>query len=225
MTSEHVVEGIDLHRDYRLGSVVISAIRGVTISVDPGAFLAFTGPSGSGKSTLLHLLGGIDVPTSGVVRFGKTDLATLGERDRSRLRLLNVGFVFQRFHLLPMLSASENVELPMSEAGVPRAERRDRAAALLERVGLADRRLHRPGELSGGQQQRVAVARAIANAPTVLFADEPTGELDRRTSESLVSLLADLNADGMSLVVATHDPGLAEVAPRRLEVVDGRVRP
>ncbi len=193
------------------------------MQVDSGDFLAISGSSGSGKSTLLHLLGGLDTPTRGEVFLAGARVRDLGDRQLARHRLLNVGFVFQRFHLLSMLSARENVELPLSEAGVGRRERRERAAHLLERVGLARRANHRPGELSGGERQRVAVARALANEPHVLLADEPTGELDRANSEAILELFASLNEEGLALVVATHDMHLAEGARRRLELIDGRL--
>lgn len=220
-----VVEARDIEREYRMGRDVVRALAGVSLRVEAADFLAVTGPSGSGKSTLLHLLGGIDLPTAGTVRLGGTDLAALSTRDRDRRRLLEVGLVFQRFHLLPMLTARENVELPMAEAGIPARERGGAAAELLARVGLADRARHRPGELSGGERQRVAIARALANAPGLLLADEPTGELDRRTSEGILDLFAGLNDEGVTIVVATHDLHLADRARRRLELVDGRVAP
>ena len=220
-----VVEVRDVEREYRMGRDVVRALAGVSLRVDAGEFLAVTGPSGSGKSTLLHLLGGIDVPTAGTVLFGGTDLAALSTGERDRRRLLEVGLVFQRFHLLPMLTARENVELPMAEAGVPARERREAAERLLARVGLADRARHRPGELSGGERQRVAIARALANGPRLVLADEPTGELDRRTSEGILDLFAGLNDEGVTIVVATHDLHLADRARRRIELVDGRVAP
>jgi len=221
-----VVVAEALGRSYRLEGALIEAVRDVSLAVRRSEFLAVTGPSGSGKSTLLHLLGAVDTPTSGRVLLGGTDPATLSERKRARFRLLHVGLVFQRFHLLPMLDARENVELPMSEAGVPRGERRERAGALLERVGLADRLRHRPAELSGGQRQRVAIARALANRPDLVLADEPTGELDRATSRDILTLFRELSAGGQTLVVATHDLELAGGAGRRLELRDGAlVRP
>jgi len=220
-----VVEVRDVEREYRVGRDVVRALAGVSLRVDAGEFLAVTGPSGSGKSTLLHLLGGIDVPTAGTVLFGGTDLAALSTGERDRRRLLEVGLVFQRFHLLPMLTARENVELPLAEAGVPARERREAAERLLARVGLADRARHRPGELSGGERQRVAIARALANGPRLVLADEPTGELDRRTSEGILDLFAGLNDEGVTIVVATHDLHLADRARRRIELVDGRVAP
>lgn len=218
-----LVIATDVHREYRLQGDLIRAVQGVTLSVESGDFLALVGPSGSGKSTLLHLLGGVDIPTAGSVEIDGTDIATLREPDRARLRLLHVGLVFQRFHLLPMLSALENVELPMAEAGVGRHERRERAAGLLEHVGLSDRLRHRPGELSGGQRQRVAVARALANQPALLLADEPTGELDGSTSRAILELFQTLNAEGTAIVVATHDMTLAEGTRRVLRIVDGRL--
>ena len=214
---------VEVHRTYRQQASAVHAVRGVTLSVDPGEFLAITGSSGSGKSTLLHLLGGLDAPTRGEVFLAGAQVGTLTEAQLARHRLLNVGFVFQRFHLLSMLSARENVELPLAEVGVGRRERRERAATLLERVGLAHRLGHRPGELSGGERQRVAVARALANEPCVLLADEPTGELDRANSDAILELFASLNEEGLALVVATHDMHLAAGAGRRLELIDGRL--
>lgn len=218
-----VVEARDVHRTYELQGEPVHAVRGVTLAVAPGDFVALVGPSGSGKSTLLHLLGGVDAPTRGSVRMGEVPVSELSEKERARHRLLRVGLVFQRFHLLPMLTALENVELPMAEAGVERDARRERATGLLSRVGLEARLRHRPGELSGGQRQRVAIARALANRPTLLLADEPTGELDSSTSEGIHSLFDELRAEGTTIVVATHDPHLAEHAGRIAEIVDGRI--
>jgi len=223
--SEIVVSARDLTRDYRTGRTRVRALRGVSITVPDGDFLAVTGPSGSGKSTLLHLLGGVDTPTSGEVVFLGRDLGRMSVEERAALRLEQVGLVFQRFHLLPMLTALENVELPLAAARVPRKLRRARAAAVLERVALADRLHHRPGELSGGQCQRVAIARALANEPALVLADEPTGELDRATSRQVLALFQSLNDDGTTLVVATHDLELAAGAKRSIEVVDGRAFP
>ncbi len=220
-----VVAAREVTRDYRRGGTRVRALRGANVTVPRGDFLAVTGPSGSGKSTLLHLLGGVDVATGGEVLFLGRDLARLSVEARAALRLREVGLVFQRFHLLPMLTATENVELPLAAAGASRAERRDRAAAALERVGLGDRLRHRPSELSGGQCQRVAIARALANDPSLVLADEPTGELDRATSRRVLRLFQELNAAGATLVVATHDLDLAAGAARRIEVVDGRTRP
>ena len=220
-----IVTAHEVTRDYQRGRTRVRALRGATVEVRRGDFLAVTGPSGSGKSTLLHLLGGVDVATSGEVSFLGEDLGRLSVEARAALRLREVGLVFQRFHLLPMLTAIENVELPLAAARVPRRERRDRAAAVLERVGLADRLRHRPSQLSGGQCQRVAIARALANDPALVLADEPTGELDHATSRRVLTLFQELNAAGTTVVVATHDLELAAGATRRIEVVDGRTRP
>ena len=225
MSPGAVVVVRDATRDYRQGQTVVRALRGISVTVDEGDFLAVTGPSGSGKSTLLHLLGGVDVATAGEVRFLGRDLAKMTVEARAALRLREVGLVFQRFHLLPMLTALENVELPLAAARVPRRERRDRAAAVLTSVGLADRLRHRPAALSGGQRQRVAIARALVNRPALVLADEPTGELDRAASRRVLDLFRDLNAAGTTLVVATHDLEFAAGARRRIEVVDGRIAP
>ena len=219
-----LVEARDVRREYRLKGDLIEAVRGISLEVAPGDFLAIVGPSGSGKSTLLHLLGAVDSPTSGAVFLDGSDVTSMSDPERARFRLEHVGLVFQRFHLLPMLTALENVELPMAEAGLARRERLARAEALLARVGLADRMRHRPGEISGGQRQRVAVARALANSPSLLLADEPTGELDRTTSAGMLELFQSLNEEGTAIVVATHDLQLAEGAGEQLTLVDGRIQ-
>ena len=211
-------------RDYRMSGGVVHALRGVTLAVEPGDYVAIAGPSGSGKSTLLQLLGGSDAPTSGHVEIEGTRLDALGDRALTRLRLLRLGFIFQRFHLLPVLTALENVELPMAEAGTPRGERRERARALLDYVGLLGRASHRPVELSGGEMQRVAIARALANRPALVLADEPTGELDAATGAGILALFRRLSADGTTLVVVTHDERLAAEAGRVVHMLDGRLR-
>jgi ABC-type lipoprotein export system ATPase subunit len=216
-----VAEGVE--RRYDLGAGTVHALRGVTLRIDPGEFVAIVGASGSGKSTLLHLLGLVDAPDAGRVLLEGEDVSHLADRDATRLRLTRIGLVFQRFYLMPTLSARENVELPMAEAGRPKAERRARAAELLDYVGLGDRAGHRPSQLSGGEQQRVAIARALANEPAVLLADEPTGELDAATGAAIIDLLARLNADGLTCVLVTHDPQLAAHAPRVVTMRDGRV--
>ncbi|MCL7959333.1 MAG: ABC transporter ATP-binding protein [marine benthic group bacterium] len=218
-----VAQALDVERTYRMQGVPIHALRGVTLDVGAGEFLALVGPSGSGKSTLLHLLGGVDKPDVGRVMAGGTDLSSLNDQKLTRHRLEHVGLVFQRFHLLPMLTATENVEIPLAEIGLRRAERRQRSRELLERVGLGDRMKHRPGELSGGQRQRVAIARALANRPSLLLADEPTGELDRETSKGILELFESLAGSGTAIVVATHDLKLAAAAGRQLKMVDGRL--
>ncbi|MBT8478563.1 MAG: ABC transporter ATP-binding protein [Gemmatimonadetes bacterium] len=219
-----LVEAREVTREYRLKGDLIQAVRGISLEIQAGDFLAIVGPSGSGKSTLLHLLGAVDTPTDGTIYLDGTDVTSMSDPQRARFRLEHVGLVFQRFHLLPMLTATENVELPMAEAGVSRRDRRNRAVELLERVGLANRMRHRPGEISGGQRQRVAVARALANRPSLLLADEPTGELDQATSGEMLELFQSLNEDGTSIAVATHDLTLAAGARKRLSLVDGRIR-
>jgi putative ABC transport system ATP-binding protein len=213
----------DVTRVYRMGEANVTALRGVSFDIAQGEFAAITGPSGCGKSTLLHLLGVVDVPSTGRVSINGRDTAGMSDRDATAFRLQHVGFVFQRFYLMPTLSAAENVELPMAEAGVARAVRRSRARELLGYVGLGDRAGHRPTQLSGGEQQRVAIARALANEPALLLADEPTGELDADTGASLLELFGRLNRDGTTLVFVTHDPVVARAAARVIALRDGRV--
>jgi len=220
---DRVIEARGVTKEYPYQGDALHALRGVSLSVARGEMVAIVGPSGCGKSSLLNVLAGIDPPTSGRVELLGTGLYDLGEGQRSLLRLRRLGFIFQRFHLLAVLTAAENVELPMAEAGVPKAERRRRARELLDYVGLASRARHRPPHLSGGEQQRVAIARAVANRPEVLFADEPTGELDRRTGEEIIALFERLNADGTTMVIVTHDPGVARRARRVVEMADGLV--
>jgi putative ABC transport system ATP-binding protein len=215
----------DLHKNYPMNGEAVHALRGVSLEIGAGEYVAIAGPSGSGKSTLLQLMGGIDVPSSGVVEIQGTTLQSLSDRELTRVRLTRLGFIFQRFHLLPVLTALENVELPMAEAGVPRRVRRERAAELLGYVGLSHRARHRATQLSGGEMQRVAIARALANRPAVLLADEPTGELDAATGQEILDLFRRLNQDGTTLVVVTHDDRLAEQAGRIVHMLDGRIRP
>jgi putative ABC transport system ATP-binding protein len=214
----------ELKKDYPMNGVTVHALRGVSVRVNGGDYVAIVGPSGSGKSTLLQLLGGIDTPSSGSVEVLGTRLDTLGDRELTRLRLTRLGFIFQRFHLLPVLTARENVELPMAEAGVRRAERQARARELLEFVGLGHRTEHRATQLSGGEMQRVAIARALANRPAVVLADEPTGELDAGTGQEILDLFRRLNAGGTTLVVVTHDDRLAAEAGRVVHMLDGAIR-
>jgi putative ABC transport system ATP-binding protein len=213
------MEGV--RRDYQLGEDAVHAVRGVDLSIDAGEWVAIVGPSGCGKSTLLNLLGAIDTPSAGRVLIKERDVSSLGDREATRFRLLEVGFVFQRFYLMPALTARENVELPMAEAGVAKDERRKRAMELLAYVGLAERGRHLPAQLSGGEQQRVAIARALANRPALLLADEPTGELDARTGAEIIALLSRLNGTGTTLVVVTHDEELAASARRVVHMRDG----
>ncbi len=218
-----VVEARDLQRDYEFGAERVHALRGVSFEIAEGDYVAIVGPSGCGKSTLLNLLGAIDRPTGGSVRIRGEDAGTMSDRDATRFRLRNIGFVFQRFYLMPTLTARENVELPMAEAGVKGAERAARAEELLKYVGLGHRLKHRPSQLSGGEQQRVAIARALANKPAILLADEPTGELDAKTGADIIALFAQLNADGTTIVVVTHDEELAGAAARRIHMRDGLI--
>jgi len=218
-----VLSGHGLEKSYRLEEQTVHALRGVEVDVAAGDYVAIVGPSGCGKSTLLQLLGGIDVPSAGRVELLGMRLDALDDRALTRLRLTRLGFVFQRFHLLPVLSAAENVELPMAEAGVAPAERRARASELLEYVGLGARARHRATQLSGGEMQRVAIARALANRPAVILADEPTGELDAATGREILSLFRRLNGEGTTLVVVTHDDRLAGEAGRVIRMLDGRI--
>ena len=217
LTAAHV------SRVFAMPAGPVAAVRDVSLDIAPGDHIAVRGPSGCGKSTLLHMLGCVDTPSSGTLLFEGHDVATLSDRERSLLRLQSIGFVFQRFFLLPMLSAAENVELPMSEAGMAAAARRGRTRDLLDYVGLSARADHRPSQLSGGEMQRVAIARALANRPRLLLADEPTGELDQSTGEHVASLLDRVNADGTAMVIVTHDHALASRARRVLTMRDGRV--
>jgi putative ABC transport system ATP-binding protein len=218
-----IVEARDVSKVFPMPAGPVTALRDVSLRIDPGEYIGVVGPSGCGKSTLLHVLGIVDVPSSGTVWFDGRAVATLSDADRSRLRLGQIGFVFQRFFLLPMLTAWENVELPQAEAGIGRAERRARTRELLEYVGLAARAGHRPSELSGGEMQRVAIARALANRPRLLLADEPTGELDQATGDHIISLIDRLHRDGMAVVVVTHDPAVAVRARRLLRMRDGAI--
>jgi putative ABC transport system ATP-binding protein len=213
----------DVRRDYALGAERVHALRGVTLDITEGDYVAIVGPSGCGKSTLLNLVGVIDQPTSGTVTIAGRRVDAMTDREATLFRLNNIGFVFQRFYLMPVLSALENVTLPMAEAKVPSQERRERAAKLLEYVGLARRERHRPSELSGGEQQRVAIARALANEPALLLADEPTGELDAHTGAEIIALFKRLNEDGTTIVVVTHDEDLADAARRKIHMRDGQV--
>jgi len=211
----------DLRREYHMGEELVRAVRGVSLHVERGDYLAIVGPSGCGKSTLLNLIGGIDQPTAGTVTIDGARIDLMSDTEVTRFRLRHVGFVFQRFYLMPALTAIENVELPMAEAKMPRVERVRRARELLAYVGLAERSDHRPAQLSGGEQQRVAIARALANKPQLLVADEPTGELDAKTGAEMIELIAQVNRDGTTIVVVTHDEDLARAARRIVHMRDG----
>jgi putative ABC transport system ATP-binding protein len=218
-----IVDARHVSRVFSMPAGPVTAVRDVTLQIHDGDHIAVRGPSGCGKSTLLHMLGCVEPQTSGSLLFDGQDVSQLSDARRSLLRLKQIGFVFQRFFLLPMLTARENVELPMSEAGVPKPARQKRAVELLEYVGLAARADHRPSQLSGGEMQRVAIARALANGPRLLLADEPTGELDEATGAQVASLLDRVNQAGTALVIVTHDPALADRAGRVLMMRDGQI--
>ncbi len=218
-----ILRATDLAKDFPMRGETVHALRGVSLEVEAGSYTAIVGPSGCGKSTLLQLAGGLDEPSRGAVELLGTTLSTLNDRQLTNLRLTRLGFVFQRFHLLPVLTALENVELPMSEAGLSRTDRKARARELLEYVGLASRGDHRATELSGGEMQRVAIARALANQPALVLADEPTGELDAATGKEVLALFRRLNTDGVTLLVVTHDDRLAAEAGRVVRMLDGRI--
>ncbi|MCU7728059.1 ABC transporter ATP-binding protein [Actinoplanes sp. KI2] len=212
-------------RSYELDGVSVPALRGVSLTVSAGDYVAIVGTSGSGKSTLMHLLGALDRPTSGQLLIGGRDVATLSPAEMARLRNETIGFVFQSFHLLARTTARDNVALPLVYRGTGRRERRERAAAMLARVGLGHRLDHRPNQMSGGEQQRVAIARALVTGPSVLLADEPTGNLDSATGASVLELLESLNADGVAVVLVTHDRDVAARARRQIVMKDGLIVP
>ena len=218
-----VVEARDITRVFPMAAGPVTAVYEVSLRIAPAEYVAIWGPSGCGKSTLLHMLGCVDTPSSGELLFEDRDVASLRDAERSNLRLRRIGFVFQRFFLLPMLTAWENVELPQAEARVGGEERRRRTAELLEYVGLSHRAHHRPSQLSGGEMQRIAVARALANRPVLLLADEPTGELDRATGEQIARLFDRVQEDGTAVVIVTHDQAIAARAARTLVMRDGRI--
>ena len=223
MAPSAIVEARDVSRIFPMAAGPVAALRHVSLEVAAGEYVAITGPSGCGKSTLLHLVGCVDTPTSGSVLFDQHDIARLSEAERSRVRLTRIGFVFQRFFLLPMLTAAENVELPQAEAGAGKAVRRERTRELLAYVGLESRADHLPSQLSGGEMQRVAIARAQANRPVLLVADEPTGELDEDTGEHIANLFDRVHANGTAILVVTHNPVVAARASRRVAMKSGRL--
>jgi len=218
-----VIELADVWRTYRVGDTEVHALRGVELEIAEGDYLAVIGPSGSGKSTLLNILGCLDRPSRGHYGFRGRSVAELTDGERTKLRQHQIGFVFQFFHLLARLDAQGNVELPMLFAGVPRAERRRRGAEALAAVGLTDRAHHRPDQLSGGQRQRVAIARAVVMRPSLVLADEPTGNLDRAAATDVMHLLDDMNGAGQTVVLVTHDPEVAAHARRSVRMDDGAI--
>jgi putative ABC transport system ATP-binding protein len=213
------LQGIE--RIFSVGDQQVHALRDVNLHVAPGEYISIMGPSGSGKSTLLNIIGLLDRPSAGRYLFEQQEVSALSDDAQARVRRERIGFVFQFFHLIPRLNAAENIELPLMLAGVPKAERRARVQPMLERYGLAERAHHRPDQLSGGQRQRVAIGRATVTEPSLLLADEPTGNLDRATGDEMIAILEALNARGITLIVVTHDPDLGQRARRRLRMVDG----
>jgi len=218
-----VIELRGLTRHFRVGDQTVRALQDVSLTIPDGDYLALMGPSGSGKSTLLHLLGCLDRPTSGSYILDGHEVGSLPENDLAAIRSRKIGFVFQFFHLVPRLTATGNVELPMILAGIRPVERRARVAKALAAVGLTDRAAHRPDQLSGGQRQRVAIARATVMGPSILLADEPTGNLDRASGREIIELIERMNRDGLTVVVVTHDPEVGGRARRILKLVDGRI--
>jgi len=221
--TESIICVDNIHKSYLMGKEAVPALRGVSLGIEPGDFVCLMGPSGSGKTTLLNIIGGLDEPSRGHVTIEGENLVALSENKLARLRLQKMGFVFQNYNLLANFTAQENVEAPMVLAKVGRRERRERTLGLLEKVGLADRAHHYPGELSGGQQQRVAIARALANNPPILIGDEVTGDLDSESGLAIMRLLVRLNEEGMTIVFVTHDPRMAEFARRLIHIYDGKL--
>ena len=218
-----LVELRDVYKIYHLGGEEIRALNGVTTDIESGEFISIIGPSGSGKSTLMHILGCLDSPSKGTIRLDGTMIHDATPRELAAIRNRKIGFVFQFFNLLPKLNVLQNVELPMVYSGVSARERRDRAMDSLKMVGLENRSKHRPSQLSGGQQQRVAIARALVNSPKIVFADEPTGNLDSHTGEAILNLFRSLSSQGRTIILVTHDPEIAAVTPRRIEIRDGKI--
>jgi putative ABC transport system ATP-binding protein len=223
MAEPAMIQIEDLTKTYVMGEEIVTALDGVSLSIFRGEIIAIIGPSGSGKSTLMNILGGLDRPSRGRYRFEGDEVAHFSDDQLADFRNRRIGFVFQSFQLLPRLSALQNVELPMVYSGAAPRARRERAAELLERVGLGSRMGHRPNQLSGGQQQRVAIARSLANQPDLLLADEPTGALDSATGIEVLALFQKLNLEGLTVVIVTHDRGVADAARRRIAFRDGRV--
>ena len=220
---DHLIELTDIYKIYHMGDTDVHALDGVTIHIDKGEFVAIVGQSGSGKSTCMNIIGCLDVPTSGTYLLGGVDVSTMEDDQQAEIRNKMLGFIFQQYNLIPKLSVLENVELPLLYGGVPAGERRRRAMEALERVGLSDKCKNLPSQLSGGQQQRVSIARALAGKPSVILADEPTGALDSRTGREVLSFLQELNREGDTIVLITHDNSIAVKAQRIIRLSDGKV--
>jgi putative ABC transport system ATP-binding protein len=218
-----MIELIGVSKTYRMGSEDVHALHPLDLTIEAGEFVAIMGPSGSGKSTLMNVLGCLDVPTTGTYRLDGTEVQSLGEEQLAQVRNRKIGFVFQNFNLLARQTVLKNVELPMLYGGVPRQERTGRAKELLAKVGLAERMSHKPNELSGGQRQRVAIARALTMRPPVLLADEPTGNLDTKSSMDIMELFTQINAEGATVILVTHEPDIAAYARRVIRLADGRI--
>jgi putative ABC transport system ATP-binding protein len=218
-----LVELRNVSKIYHLGGEEIRALDDVSLDIDGGEFISIIGPSGSGKSTLMHILGCLDSPTRGTIKLDGTMIHAASNRQLAAIRNQKIGFVFQFFNLLPKLNVLQNVELPMVYGGIPGRERRDRAMAALKLVDMENRAKHRPLQLSGGQQQRTAIARALVNSPKIVFADEPTGNLDSHTGEAILQLFHRLSTEGRTIALVTHDPEIAAVTPRRIEIRDGKI--
>ena len=219
----HLIELTDIYKIYHMGDTDVHALDGISIHIDQGEFVAIVGQSGSGKSTCMNIIGCLDVPTSGTYFLGGVDVSTMEDDQQAEIRNKMLGFIFQQYNLIPKLTVLENVELPLLYAGVSGEERRERAIRSLERVGLADKRKNLPSQLSGGQQQRVSIARALAGSPSVILADEPTGALDSRTGREVLAFLQELNREGNTIVLITHDNSIAVKAQRIIRLSDGKV--
>jgi len=220
---EPLISFKDVHKTYDMGQAQVRALDGISLEIEKGAYLAIMGPSGSGKSTLMNVIGCLDSPTSGSYKLKGQEIGTLVDDELARIRNREIGFIFQTFNLLPRTDALQNVELPLIYSGISRKERHERAKRALEAVGLGDRMHHRPNEMSGGQRQRVAIARALVNDPSILLADEPTGNLDSRTGEEIMALIDRLHAEGNTLILVTHEDELARRAERVIRLRDGQI--
>jgi putative ABC transport system ATP-binding protein len=218
-----MIELSEITKTYRMGEVDFTVLSGVSLAVQSGELIAIMGPSGSGKSTLMNIIGCLDRPASGIYRFENREISTMTDDELAAIRNVKIGFVFQTFNLLPRFSALKNVEVPLIYSGVPARARRERAAPLLEKVGLGDRMQHKPTELSGGQQQRVAIARALVNNPPLLLADEPTGNLDSHSGEEILNILTGLNRQGVTVIIVTHDRDVAARCKRLINLKDGQI--